>query len=307
MLAFINSKVTIGKADSISMIFTIPKFFLSGVIEGADLPYDQIGNMLKQTILLNMLNIDGYVPKNNKLFTSPYNMLYVSNNKGGSAVYKLENFASNLVEFSIGGEVAPCPTAICVPNNYKGRDQNYEEMLTMGGFPLCSWNNDIYANWLAQNKTGLMLSVGGSVGAIIGGIATANPLVAGGGAMGVATQMSSIYSHSLQPDQAKGNTASGGVNVSFNMNTFFFSQMQIKSQYAERIDNFFEMYGYKINNKKIPELSSRPYWNYVKTIDINITGNIPQADMEELKNIYDFGVTLWHDGANVGNYNLNNH
>ena len=55
------------------------------------------------------------------------------------------------------------------------------------------------------------------------------------------------------------------------------------SKYAKIIDKYFSMYGYKINDLKLPNISGRSNWNYVKTIGCNILGDIPQEDMEKIK------------------------
>ena len=62
-------------------------------------------------------------------------------------------------------------------------------------------------------------------------------------------------------------------------NGFSFYKMSIKQEYAKIIDDFFSMYGYKVNEVKIPNVTGRTNWNYVKTIDANILGDIPQEDM----------------------------
>lgn len=85
-----------------------------------------------------------------------------------------------------------------------------------------------------------------------------------------------------------------------------FSRYSIKFEFAKRIDLYFDMYGYLINEVKVPNLNSRPNWNYVKTIGSNIVGNIPQMDLLALKNIFDNGVTLWHNSQNFLDYTSNN-
>jgi hypothetical protein len=118
--------------------------------------------------------------------------------------------------------------------------------------------------------------------------------------------MAQIYKASLQPDQAKGNTKGGNINVATYRQNYSFARLSIKKEYAKRIDDYFTMFGYKVNSLKIPEEHSRENWNYIQTIDINITGSLPSADMEELKAIYNNGVTLWHDASNFCNYSRSN-
>jgi hypothetical protein len=82
--------------------------------------------------------------------------------------------------------------------------------------------------------------------------------------------------------------------------------MTIKKEYAKRIDEFFTMYGYKVNSLKIPNVSDRPYWNYVQTIDVNIKGSIPHNDMKRLKQMYNEGVTLWKSASYFLDYTKDN-
>ena len=72
------------------------------------------------------------------------------------------------------------------------------------------------------------------------------------------------------------------------------------------IDQYFDMFGYKVNTVKSPNVKSRKNWNYLKTINCNFTGNIPEKDMEKIKLIFDNGVTLWHNKDTMYDYNNDN-
>ena len=82
--------------------------------------------------------------------------------------------------------------------------------------------------------------------------------------------------------------------------------MTIKQEYARIIDNFFSAYGYRVNSYKLPNLTGRTYWNYIKTIGCNITADIPQEDLQEIKDMFDNGITLWHDTSKFLDYSQNN-
>ena len=82
--------------------------------------------------------------------------------------------------------------------------------------------------------------------------------------------------------------------------------MSIKAEYARCIDEFFSQFGYKCNRVKVPNITGRRNWNYVKTVGCYIDGDIPQADMEELKNMFDRGITFWHNPATFADYSQNN-
>ena len=52
------------------------------------------------SITKQLETIDGYKPKNNKLFCYPYNFVYCTNNEGVHAVYRYERFNSEKMVFA---------------------------------------------------------------------------------------------------------------------------------------------------------------------------------------------------------------
>ena len=82
--------------------------------------------------------------------------------------------------------------------------------------------------------------------------------------------------------------------------------MSIRQEYARCIDDYFSMFGYKTNRVKIPNITGRTNWNYVKTLGCNIIGDVPQGDMQEIKSIFNNGVTLWHNPSTFMDYSQNN-
>ena len=82
--------------------------------------------------------------------------------------------------------------------------------------------------------------------------------------------------------------------------------MCIKNEYAQIIDEFFTKFGYQVNKTKIPQFKSRKNHNFIQTRDINLTADAPQDDVDELKAIFNNGVTFWHDPNTFGNYAYDN-
>ena len=124
--------------------------------------------------------------------------------------------------------------------------------------------------------------------------------------LNVQMQMAQIEKQKMLPDtgvlSGSNSTLLGyGLN---DENTF--SVYCIKKEFAERIDKYFDMYGYKTNTLKIPNLNNRPNWNYIKTINANLIGNIPQNDLIAIKSFFDNGITLWHNPATYLDYSQNN-
>ena len=87
---------------------------------------------------------------------------------------------------------------------------------------------------------------------------------------------------------------------------FYWAQMKPLPQFVDRIDDYFSRYGYKTNYIKIPNISSRPHWNYTQTIGCKISGSIPCQDEKLICSIFDKGVTFWKNPGEVGNYSLDN-
>lgn len=82
----------------------------------------------------------------------------------------------------------------------------------------------------------------------------------------------------------------------------------ITAEIAGKIDNYLSVYGYKVATFKKPNLTGRARWNYVQTVDCAISpvntlnSDIPPStDIENIKRIFNNGITLWHDD-NVEQY-----
>ena len=270
--------------------------------------------------IISPTTINGYTPKNNKLFTWPFNYFYVTNNAGQDVEYHYEDFVSNTPSFKTYGSLTPGCSIRSVPLNYKLLPEvltsyyHFNAGITIPKYPVCSWNTDLYKNWATQNTLNLGFSTVGSATAIVAGglmMATGVGSVAGAGllASGVgmaANTVKEYYKHSFTPPQSNGNASSGDVVFSAGKMGINYFRMSVKAEYAEIIDNYFSTYGYKVNVVKIPNVTGRTTWNFVKTIDCNLEGNIPQADIDELKKMFNNGVTFWHSTTNFLNYSATN-
>lgn len=84
-----------------------------------------------------------------------------------------------------------------------------------------------------------------------------------------------------------------------------------KPTIKRKISMYFERYGYKYNNygKLGDFINNRKYYNFVKTNSCNIaTAKVPLIHLEEIKEIFNRGTTIWHidNGAEVLNYEVDN-
>ena len=269
-----------------------------------------------------LTSVDGYIPKNNKLLVYPYSYLAVTNGGGDGHVYRYELFSNNSnCQFSIKSALCPGGSIKLIPKNYNGASLNKQETLTLGKFPTCSYNTDMYTNWLTQNSVNFAGGTWssdelGGLSALSGIIGIGTGLYKGDIAGASSSALSTFTNvgnaliqkkqHELIPNSVKGDVNNGDVTTALGDNNFKFYRMSVRQEYAKIIDNYFSMYGYQINQIAIPHITGRQNWNYVKTVGANIEGDIPESDMNELKTIFNNGVTLWHNPSTYLDYSQNN-
>lgn len=272
--------------------------------------------------------VNGYAPKNKKLLCYPYCMAYATDNQGGSAVYRYERFNTrSSCGFKMSGSLSPDGGMHMTPLNYNGVEKNYNEGLTLSGYPTCAWDSDTYKLWLAQNQgqnitnfataglkviAGVALAAGGAaatatgVGAApgVGGIATGVGLAASG-LTDIAGQLAQRHDRDIEPPQARGNFSSS-VNITNGEHCFTFYHKSCNAETAKTIDDFFTMFGYKINRVQTPNINARPAFTYVKTKACNLQGNMCNEDILKVCSIFDNGITWWKDGNKIGDYTQSN-
>ena len=259
-----------------------------------------------QTITVPSGMAGGYTPRNNKLKTFPYRYMQASNNAGEVTAYKYEDFSSSTMTFQLAYSLGTGGSGRVYPLNYKGRANNHDEGINLGKLPVGSWNTDPYVNWLTQNGVNMSINTTLDLLTLAGGVGTGNPAGVVSGLSGIANTVSQVYEHSLEPPMTKGNVCNGDVNFANSMTCIHFNMMSIKPQYARIADDFFDMFGYATHRVKTPNTSHRQNWWYTKTIDCNITGNVPNDYMNEIKQAYNSGITFWRNPSNFLNYSVSN-
>lgn len=279
------------------------------------------------TISPNKSDLEGYIPKNKKLFNAPYNVLQVSNKSGDSATYNWEDFEltqGGNAEFETCASGGTIPEVMCRPINYLGYNDNPDLGIMYENFPVCGWISDAFRAWWAQNRgsistslvsaamstalgiaSGLATTAGtGGAGAAIGGIQIASSVSNGLGAVlgviGTAIDKAQI------PNGVHGQAQMKSLNAGMEWIGFDLNSLTIDHEYAEMLDNFFDRYGYVCKLNKIPNRNVRPHWCYCKTVGCTAVGGVPSDDLSEICAIYDKGITWWKNGDEVGNYALDN-
>lgn len=265
-----------------------------------------------------------YLPQNNKLYSWPYSYVYFSNKCGETMVAHWEDFPTETIGLSTAKTItykkALVPSASMSAKLYFTKYKDYKEVesggqtlygtrmyeygINFAKAPICAWTTDYYLNWLTQNGVNQGLGIASSV--VGGGLAVAGAAIVGGpvglavaGAIaGVATSvgnaMAAQHQASVTPDNANGDLSAGDVMFAYNKCAISCYYMSVRPEMAYMIDNYFNAYGYKVNELKTPNITGRLNWNYVKTIGSTVHGDIPQSSIDHLNKMFDTGITFWH-------------
>lgn len=217
----------------------------------------------------------------------------------------------------------------------KATGEFLDASLIVGNFPQLPVMIDNYMLYMANNANSFALSntinnynkkEAVALGAIEGGMGIASSALSGniGGVissaysgaksayMGVKNseiaikqQLAKIQDAEISSPSLAGQTGGDAFNISNNVTGVTLRWKTIRNQYSQKLDEYFTRYGYVTNMIGVPYFKNRQNFDYIKTTGIILGGNIPQDDMEQLKDMFDNGTTIWHNGI-LGYYTSNN-
>lgn len=310
--------------------------FQACVIEDAQHPY---------VTTIYVRDIDGYgelqvdlgdkyndfiLTNESKLLMYPYTCTVLSDLKGNQTILKNEYInGKNLKVFALGSLGTSSKVAYGVldylqNDNFISKLQNAIVSTNPNEIPIVTDYLSAFLqgnrNSLANQKNSIIFNQGmnraQSATNIITSATYGNFAGASGGVIdGLKSEGNSMLK--IQAQQAKiadiDNTppslSSLGGNTNFDFGNgvsgLFVIKKQIKIEYIKRLKNFFKMFGYKVNELKVPNIHTREHFNYVQTSNCFIKGDFNQEDKVQIMKIFDNGITLWHTD-DVGNYDLEN-
>lgn len=159
--SFMDLIVSQGQEQAIIQIYQVPGFIRFPNFDDNTYSYTEVA----KNFVPNFVNIDGYVPKNNKLFNYPYNFLSVNNREGNDATYKWELWDSaHRGEFNLIGTMIGKPSVLLYPMYYREIADDYESGIFATDFPQNPWAGDAWQLYWAQH--GESYKVAQSVGGI---------------------------------------------------------------------------------------------------------------------------------------------
>lgn len=311
------------------------KLFLVGGAFGGTYP-GQTVNLLSGPSFTPNFTIDGYTPKNNKLFQYPYCLLHVTNNNGGALDLKFEKFrdgngAITQPQARILGTSTSEAKLRLIPEQYLGEalhDYDCELGLDSGAYPTVAMTGDSYLIYLAQNKNRIetgyeVLASNNSASiasdwamnsmqkGIAGGAATLPGSVVSGAAQfnsmmnQITMNMAEMEDRAISPNSAKGLS---GVGLNYQNGKKNFTQVlkTIDSEHARMIDDYYTLYGYPVKKVDIPNMHARTGFTFIKTIGCVLKGNCPENAKSQIEAMFDRGIRFWADITHFGDYSITN-
>lgn len=315
MTEFLDKAAALGVTDGIMGVYAIDYNLLG------ESPYTAELVLARPSVIGSSAQGGTYKPYNNKLLNYPFVVVEGQDGTGNTYEYRPELFSTDTMKFSIFGTFNGVASKIMHPEDYKGvAGVNFNESMhsSNGCIPI-AYNVDGFKAWLAQTSSSRLVS---SAGSAIGGGLTGAKIGSGGGVWGAAAgalagtliggglTMAKQFMDVSNKEETTPRTGTlpqaAAIDFLDDVDGFWVRAKTITPAYAERIDLYFQMFGYQANRVKIPDIVSRPKWNYVKTVDCQFTGDCPAQAERSLKQIFDNGIRFWKKEEYVGKYDTSN-
>lgn len=334
---FLNEYVKNGTASAVARIQTVP--FLPGVTSARAVysphPDNVDGYVPRNKKILSGVFIKGYLTAYGQetefipeFCNGDVEVRAAIEETTGSVYFYVSNYGAANSESNTGslGFVVTIPESQWAYNQYKN-DYN-----------LHNGSNAMFVERSKLNRTVRSINAGigaiGSAAGIAGNIVDLmNPIQAitdgfsdditglAGNAQNLVNSASSLYENFSGIDEISQNLAA--IDESYNApavgqvaasNPFLAAGItRMKwgwkvpdARFAERYDQFLDVYGYAQNAYSIPNLHAREAWTYVKVTELMLDGNCPDEDELRIKNAFRKGIFFWAYDHEYGNFSQSN-
>ena len=252
-------------------------------------------------------SINGYKPINAKCWSSEFCHFIIGNRQGAESVLMPEAYkGKSTMRLRMQSVFADgSGGSLLYPDSYYG-DTRGSGVYIPWNIQL-AWTTSGWYNWLAQNMGSLTAEVTdealtrGFFSFVSGGTFVEG---AGVSLIGSATKAAGKTIDSYLNPEYRASAGNGSLFNSATSNIGFNVELATPSAAAiESIDQFFSRFGYRTNRLKVPNVNTRPLWNYVKTAGAVVSGPFDHTAKVEMQKMLDNGVTFWHvPAATIGDY-----
>lgn len=266
-----------------------------------------------------------YTPRNKKLLTFPYTKLVLTNTNGSNTTYRQEWFDNNIT-FKALTDINSPVTMVAYPTDYRAGSTN--NSLSLKGLSTTAWESNAYLNYIAYNSNTISINqelidkeykyqsadlmknyaLTGMTSPLKDGIDLEYNMIKNALRTSDTKRrfQASLDDKELMQNNSRGTSNSGIPLHQINKYGFQFMFMRYPYEYIKIIDNYFDKFGYAINNFKPINYNNRSNFDYIETSQVLVDGDVPEDDMNVIKNIFNSGVRIWHNTTNFLNFNVDN-
>lgn len=261
-----------------------------------------------------------------KLLMYPYSVATFYDGQGGVFEIKPQLTRDGAINVNAFATLSSNPKSGYTFGNYAGRDDMTNTLIGGVSAEIEVINNHLATylqgnknsekNAMAQGVTSSLLQTATGIGLGVFGGMTSNPMALASG-VGVATSgltngffgVNSALAKREDikniPPNVSSHVNSGNIGIAFDRTRPYIEFKRVSDDTAKQINSYFKMYGVSVNQLMTVPLKTRTNYNFVKTVGLNVTGKIPTFYMNEVKRIFDNGITLWHVD-DIYNYDVSN-
>lgn len=227
-----------------------------------------------------------------KCFQYPYRYIEINDGLNGNMFLEPQLLKPKDNEFRVRHSLNPNGTYDLYVKGYKGDDNGFIEKCTCGGLsvPIAK---DTYLNYLYENKNQREMFHLTQLTNAVTSIASGN---VNGLISVVGNELNKIASEADMKNIPP--MISGMGNYVEGLSRQEYLQLiphRANDEEMNKIALFFHQYGYAQNQLMQPSFSGRKYWNYLQTVNVNLkVNNCPKEHLQQLKQIFNNGVTVWH-------------
>ena len=296
-LAVIQDLNNQGSLDRILFMKSIPDWAYSTTNPTVTyLPSHDVTKFADATVFVSAhTGGSNYTPRNYKLYTSQFTKVRIMDSNGNTLDLRPECFDTpgKVTEIQVTETCNIIGDVVVMVklNNYS--DNTRENRLYIGGFPDIILTKDRWNEYLNQNGANVGLG-------LIRSAISANSLSSTVGALSPLATMADIK---RQPSSVLGSPGVSYPVASAELGWAVY-KLQVPSEEAQRIDEYFDIYGYAVNIIGIPSRKVRDKFTYIKTKELRVNGNMPEDAISAISSAYNNGVTFWADNVNFMNYSL---
>lgn len=246
-----------------------------------------------------------YYVRNKKLLSSPFCYCRLWSTLGEEVILEPQLCGTDTMTFNIIGTFNGSGWELsCVPR-YGGNTNAYTKRINWSGTIMTPYSKDSYDQWMATQGEANRINYAVSSLLLLGGVAvTATGVGAGiglptivGGATGLLSNIGQDVQASKTPDNGfTGRTFGNVLNLMLERQCGFEWQYFVPSwDDCERIDSFFDSFGYACGEYREPVIHGNPEGNYIQATNMELYGPAPGYAMQRIREIFARGVTF-HDG-----------